>query len=131
MEIWKVLDIEVARRTFLDETESVMDSHGLTIDPRHVMLLGDIMISKEEVLGITRFGIAKVKDNIMMLASFEKTTDHLFEAALYSKEDAIEGVSECIIMGILMSVGTRPFKLSKRDDSRNRIPVRRKLLFNP
>ena len=56
-----------------------------------------------------------------MLASFEKTTDHLvswslavccgrhlinalaaakqFDAALYSKEDAIEGVSECIIMG--------------------------------
>jgi DNA-directed RNA polymerase III subunit RPC1 len=34
-----------------------------------------------------------------MLASFEKTTDHLFDAALYSKRDAIEGVSECIIMG--------------------------------
>ncbi|KAF8917771.1 hypothetical protein BGZ52_013071, partial [Haplosporangium bisporale] len=55
MEVWKVLGIEAARRTILDEIKSVMDSHGLTIDPRHVMLLGDIMTSKGEVLGITRF----------------------------------------------------------------------------
>ncbi|KAG0249377.1 hypothetical protein BG011_009370 [Mortierella polycephala] len=131
MEVWKVLGIEAARRTILDEIKSVMDSHGLTIDPRHVMLLGDIMTSKGEVLGITRFGIAKMKDSVMMLASFEKTTDHLFEAALYSKKDAIEGVSECIIMGIPMSIGTGLFKLIKRDDSRDRIPIRRKLLFDP
>ncbi|KAF9383969.1 hypothetical protein CPC16_008651 [Podila verticillata] len=131
MEVWKVLGIEAARRTILDEIKSVMDSHGLTIDPRHVMLLGDIMTSKGEVLGITRFGIAKMKDSVMMLASFEKTTDHLFEAALYSKKDAIEGVSECIIMGIPMSIGTGLFKLIKRDDAQDRIPISRKLLFDP
>ncbi|KAF9975704.1 DNA-directed RNA polymerase III subunit [Actinomortierella ambigua] len=131
MEVWKVLGIEAARRTILDEIKSVMDSHGLTIDPRHVMLLGDIMTSKGEVLGITRFGIAKMKDSVMMLASFEKTTDHLFEAALYSKKDAIEGVSECIIMGIPMTIGTGLFKLIKRDEAtRDRIPARRKLLFD-
>ncbi|KAG0005321.1 hypothetical protein BGZ65_011422, partial [Modicella reniformis] len=60
MEVWKVLGIEAARRTILDEIKSVMDSHGLTIDPRHVMLLGDIMTSKGEVLGITRFGLFKL-----------------------------------------------------------------------
>ncbi|KAF8977809.1 hypothetical protein BGZ46_007106 [Entomortierella lignicola] len=131
MEVWKVLGIEAARRTILDEIKSVMDSHGLTIDPRHVMLLGDIMTSKGEVLGITRFGIAKMKDSVMMLASFEKTTDHLFEASLYSKKDAIEGVSECIIMGIPMSIGTGLFKLIKKDGAQDRIPQRRKLLFDP
>ena len=50
------------------------------------------------MLGITRFGISKMKDSVLMLASFEKTTDHLFDASLYSKRDAIEGVSEKIIM---------------------------------
>jgi len=34
-----------------------------------------------------------------MLASFEKTTDHLFDAAAYGKTDSIAGVSESIIMG--------------------------------
>ena len=34
-----------------------------------------------------------------MLASFEKTTDHLFDASAYGKTDSIAGVSESIIMG--------------------------------
>lgn len=62
-------------------------------------------------MGITRFGIAKMKDSVLMLASFEKTTDHLFEAAFYGKHDRIEGVSECIIMGVPMSLGTGLLKL--------------------
>lgn len=52
-----------------------------------------------EVLGITRFGVAKMKDSVLMLASFEKTTDHLFDASAYGKTDSIAGVSESIIMG--------------------------------
>jgi len=50
-------------------------------------------------LGITRFGVAKMKDSVLMLASFEKTTDHLFDASAYGKTDSIAGVSESIIMG--------------------------------
>merc|ERR1711990_1363096 len=57
-------------------------------------------------MGITRFGIAKMKDSVFMLASFEKTSDHLFEAAVHNRVDKIEGVSECIITGIPMPVGT-------------------------
>ena len=45
-----------------------------------------------EVLGITRFGIAKMKDSVLMLASFEKTTDHLFDAALHGRTDEITGM---------------------------------------
>ena len=40
-----------------------------------------------------------MKDSVLMLASFEKTTDHLFDASAYGKNDAIAGVSESIIMG--------------------------------
>ena len=54
---------------------------------------------KGEILGITRFGVAKMKDSVLMLASFEKTTDHLFDASAYGKTDSILGVSESIIMG--------------------------------
>lgn len=43
------------------------------------------------MLGITRFGIAKMKDSVLMLASFEKTTDHLFDAALHGRKDDITG----------------------------------------
>lgn len=115
MEVEKVLGIEAARQTIIDQIQYTMSKHGMTIDTRHVMLLADVMTFKGEVLGITRFGIAKMKDSVLMLASFEKTTDHLFDAALYGKKDAVEGVSECIIMGIPMPIGTGLFKLMYQD----------------
>jgi DNA-directed RNA polymerase III subunit RPC1 len=82
MDMAKVLGIEAARRTIYDEIQHTMKSHGMSIDPRHVMLLGDVMTYKGEVLGITRFGVAKMKDSVLMLASFEKTTDHLVSAVM-------------------------------------------------
>lgn len=49
-----------------------------------------------------------------MLASFEKTTDHLFDAAVHGRSDSIVGVSECIIMGSPIPLGTGSFKLLKK-----------------
>jgi DNA-directed RNA polymerase III subunit RPC1 len=77
METASVLGIEAARTTIYNEIQHTMSSHGMSIDPRHVMILADVMTYKGEVLGITRFGVQKMKDSVLMLASFEKTTDHL------------------------------------------------------
>ena len=41
----------------------------------------------------TRNGVDKMKDSTMMLASFEKTTDFLFDAATQGKHDRMRGVS--------------------------------------
>ena len=79
---------------------------GMDIDPRHMQLLADVMTYKGEVLGITRFGLAKMRDSVLQLASFEKTPDHLFDAAVSGKKDEIKGVSECIIMGQSVRLGT-------------------------
>jgi DNA-directed RNA polymerase III subunit RPC1 len=46
MEVEKVLGIEAARRTVINEIQYTMQSHGMSIDPRHVMLLGDVMTYK-------------------------------------------------------------------------------------
>lgn len=55
-----------------------------------------------------------MKDSVLMLASFERTVDFLFNAAVYSKKDSIDGVSECIIMGTPMPIGTGLFKLLQK-----------------
>ena len=41
------------------------------------------------MLGITRFGVPKMKQSVLMLASFEKTSDHLYDAAVHARTDAI------------------------------------------
>ena len=112
MECKEILGIEAARTTIADEIGEVMGDMG--IDPRHMQLLADVMTYKGEVLGITRFGLSKMRDSVLQLASFEKTPDHLFEAAAGMKTDMIEGVSECIIMGQTMKVGTGAFQVVRR-----------------
>ena len=114
MECERTLGIEATRACIIKEIDDTMRAHGMSIDNRHSMLLADVMTYKGEVLGITRFGMAKMKDSVLMLASFEKTTDHLFDAALHGRTDYIDGVSECIIMGIPMPIGTGMFRLQHR-----------------
>lgn len=77
------------------------------------------MLLQGQVLGITRVGISKMKDSVLHAASFEKTTDHLFDAALHGRIDNVNGVSECIIMGIPMPTGTGMFKLMYSEDGDN------------
>uniref|UniRef100_A0A0E0H2I5 DNA-directed RNA polymerase subunit n=1 Tax=Oryza nivara TaxID=4536 RepID=A0A0E0H2I5_ORYNI len=116
MEVNRTLGIEAARRSIIDEIQYTMKSHGMNIDSRHMMLLADLMTYKGEILGITRYGIAKMKSSVLMLASFEKTAEHLFNASYSGREDQIEGVSECIIMGIPMQLGTGILKVRQRLD---------------
>jgi DNA-directed RNA polymerase III subunit RPC1 len=157
MEVEKTLGIEAARQTIINEIDYTMSHHGMDIDSRHVALLADIMCFRGEVLGITRFGVPKMRQSVptahtghalstplvhaahwrvccvwhrsvLMLASFEKTTDHLFEAAVHSRTDAVAGVSECIIMGIPIPLGTGMFKLLQRTP-RVMLPKTQPLLF--
>jgi DNA-directed RNA polymerase III subunit RPC1 len=131
MEMREVLGIEAARyvatlpvssivlliyprSSIIGEVSYTMKEHGMDIDPRHMQLLGDVMTYKGEVLGITRFGLAKMRDSVLQLASFEKTTDHLFDAAFHMKTDEVQGVSECIILGQSMSIGTGAFGVVRK-----------------
>eukprot|EP00662_Eupelagonemidae_sp_cell21_P019872 gene19872-52697_t len=62
----------------------------------------------EHTLGIeaARAMIIKMWDSVLMLASFEKTTDVLFDAAVHRRTDAQMGVSQQIIFGAPIKAGT-------------------------
>ncbi|KAF2405268.1 DNA-directed RNA polymerase III subunit RPC1 [Trichodelitschia bisporula] len=119
MEALDTLGIEAAKSVIISEMHSVMGQ--MDIDNHHIQLLANTMTSKGEVLGITRFGMAKNRDSVLQLASFEKTPDHLFGAATKMKTDPIDGVSENIIMGQPVRLGTgtvkvyRPLGLTPED----------------
>ncbi|VDN53841.1 unnamed protein product [Dracunculus medinensis] len=123
----KVLGIEAARTSIIQEILSTMQNHGITLDRRHVTLLADYMTFRGEVLGITRNGLVKMKESVLLLASFEKTMDHLFEAAFFSQEDKISGVSESIILGTPINVGTGLFKILHKSSPVN--TSRQKTIF--
>eukprot|EP00531_Pseudo-nitzschia_arenysensis_P016415 CAMPEP_0116149954 /NCGR_PEP_ID=MMETSP0329-20121206/19262_1 /TAXON_ID=697910 /ORGANISM="Pseudo-nitzschia arenysensis, Strain B593" /LENGTH=160 /DNA_ID=CAMNT_0003646381 /DNA_START=293 /DNA_END=773 /DNA_ORIENTATION=+ len=97
LEVEQVLGVEAARTQIASEISYIMSAYGMA---------SIAMTFKGEVLGITRFGVSKMRESVLMLASFEKTTDHLFDAAVHGRSDEIVGVSECIIMGTPIPIGT-------------------------
>ena len=46
MEVLETLGIEAARKCIIDEIKQTMESHGMSIDIRHMMLLADLMTFK-------------------------------------------------------------------------------------
>ena len=114
IEVEQTLGVEAARASISSEISYIMNAYGIGIDSRHLLLLSDVMTFRGEVLGITRFGVARMRESVLMLASFEKTTDHLFDAAVHGRADAINGVSECIITGAPVPIGTGMVKLLQR-----------------
>lgn len=59
----------IYRETIMSEIKMVMENHGMSVDYRHIMLLAAQMTHTGEVLGITRFGLSKMKQSILNLAS--------------------------------------------------------------
>ncbi|OBS68155.1 hypothetical protein A6R68_03305 [Neotoma lepida] len=70
----KPLVIEAAQTTMINEIQYTMVHPSMRIYRSHLMLLSYLMTYKV-------FGLAKMKENVLMLASFEKTADHLFDVA--------------------------------------------------
>ncbi|CDR96734.1 DNA-DIRECTED RNA POLYMERASE III, putative [Babesia bigemina] len=116
LEVAKVLGIEAARSVIISEIQKCMDAYSIDIDKRYMKLLGDVMTFRGEVIGINRFGIQKMRASTLMLASFEETNEHLFEAAVHRRRDPIKGVSECIIMGKQVPLGTGAFDLLLKEN---------------
>ena len=57
---------------------------------------------------INRHGINRARDiSILRKASFEETGDMLFEAAAFSQQDKLNGVSERILFGAYPKLGTK------------------------
>ncbi|XP_048503116.1 DNA-directed RNA polymerase III subunit 1 isoform X2 [Beta vulgaris subsp. vulgaris] len=130
IEVQQTLGIEAARSCIIKEIKKVMQIHSMDVDTRHMMLLADVMTSKGEVLGVNRYGIAKMKDSVLMLASFEKTDYHLFNGSLNGRKDKIEGVGERIIMGVPTEIGTGIIKVRQRTDTLTTLKSGRALLVS-
>jgi DNA-directed RNA polymerase III subunit RPC1 len=69
MQVAQVLGIEAARNVIVDEIQFTMENFGMSVDTRHVQVLADLMTCRGEVNGITRNGLAKMKESVLMLAS--------------------------------------------------------------
>lgn len=112
IEIEKVLGIEAARNAIVREAKQVLDMQGLDVDAKHLMLMADAMCMDGSVKSIGRHGLSGQKASILARAAFEETLKHLLAASVKGDRDDLVSVTENIIAGQLIPVGTGIVKLA-------------------
>ncbi|HOT03341.1 MAG TPA: DNA-directed RNA polymerase subunit A'' [Methanolinea sp.] len=110
-EISQVLGIEAARNAIIHEALSTLNEQGIMVDVRHIMLVADMMCMDGEVKQIGRHGIAGEKESVLSRAAFEVTVNHLLDAAVANEVDELSGVTENVIVGQPIQLGTGDVKL--------------------
>ncbi|MGD1055104.1 MAG: DNA-directed RNA polymerase subunit A' [Nitrososphaerales archaeon] len=105
-EVAQVLGIEAARATLVREVMSTLDEQGLEVDIRHIFLVADLMTSKGYIQQIGRHGIAGSKSSVLARAAFEITVPTLADAAVRGEVEDLKGVTENVIVGLPIPVGT-------------------------
>lgn len=109
--IEKVFGIEAARNAIVKEIKDVMDMQKLYVDIRHIMLVADAMTFSGEVKSIGRHGLGGEKVGVLGRAAFEETLKHLITASASAEDEHLVGVTENIIVGQIVPIGTGKIKL--------------------
>jgi len=106
-EIHHNLGIEAAREAIIEETMNTLEEQGLDdVNVRHLMLVSDIMTNEGTIESIGRHGISGSKASVLARAAFEVTVNHLLDAAVHGEIDDLNGVTENVIVGKPIKLGT-------------------------
>ena len=105
-EIGDVLGIEAARNAIINEATDTLREQGLSVDVRHIMLVADIMTVDGELKQIGRHGVSGEKASVLARAAFEVTVNHILDAAIRGDVDDLKGVTENVIVGQPIQLGT-------------------------
>jgi DNA-directed RNA polymerase subunit A' len=116
-EIVETLGIEAARTALIKEITNTLEEQGLEVDMRHIMLVADLMTSKGYLQQIGRHGIAGTKTSVLARAAFEITVPTIAQAALKGEVESLKGVTENVIVGATIPVGTGMVDLYMKVDS--------------
>ncbi|SEO66175.1 DNA-directed RNA polymerase, subunit A [Halorientalis persicus] len=106
-EIHRNLGIEAARESIIEETMNTLEEQGLDdVNIRHLMLVADIMTNGGDIQSIGRHGISGSKESVLARAAFEVMVNHLLDAAIHGEVDDLNGVTENVIVGKPIKLGT-------------------------
>lgn len=119
-EISEVLGVEAGRQAIIDEVFRVIETQGLDVDIRHIMLVADTMTASGEIKGITRYGVVSEKASVLARASFETPIKHVINAALKGEVDSLNSVVENVMLNQTVPVGTGLPQLATKETKKSK-----------
>ncbi|OQD78344.1 hypothetical protein PENDEC_c001G02119 [Penicillium decumbens] len=103
--------VEAARATIVREMDAVFKGHSISVDNRHLNLIGDVMTQSGGFKAFSRNGLVKDATSPFARMSFETTVGALKDAVLERDTDNLKGPSSRIVVGRSGTVGTGAFDI--------------------
>lgn len=103
--------VEAGRAAIVREVNDVFRSHSITVDNRHLNLIGDVMTHSGGFRAFNRTGIIKESTSPLMKMSFETTVRFLRDAVLERDSDNLAGPTSRIVTGRVGTIGTGAFNV--------------------
>ena len=110
-EIYRVLGIEAARQSILNEITEVIEFDSTYINYHHLGILCDRMTCNDGMVSIFRHGINNDNIGPIAKASFEETPEMFLNAARHAELDTMRGVSANVMCGQEGYFGTNAFQV--------------------
>lgn len=118
-----VYGVEAARNSIIQELSNVFGSHGISVDNRHLNLIGDHMTRKGGFSPFNRMGLGGNVSPFTKM-SFETTLAFLKDALLEGDWDDLNTPSSRLVMGRLGKVGTGAFDIFTAAPMKHYDPMR-------
>ncbi len=107
-QIYKLFGIDAAKNALENELYKTMLGIEATISARHVTLIAHVMCVSGIPTALTFAGMNSSKhcSSYLKLSTFERSLDSFLGAGISAHSDDLKGVSESLIAGTKMSLGT-------------------------
>ncbi len=109
--MYRVFGVEAARNTLALELKKTLEDQDISVNDRHISLIADAMTADGTLQSIGRHGLVGKKESVFAKAAFEETVKHLINAAAFGQIDYMRGVTENILVGKQIPLGTGSVKL--------------------
>lgn len=103
--------VEAARSTIIREMSDVFLGHSITVDNRHLNLIGDVMTHSGGFKSYSRNGLIRESNSPFSKSSFETSVGFMRDAVLERDFDDLKSPSSRIVVGRLGNVGTGAFDI--------------------
>ena len=105
----RLYGVEAARASIVREMSEVFEGHSISVDNRHLNLIGDVMTQSGDFRAFNRNGLVKDSSSPFSKMSFETTVGFLKDAVLERDYENLSGPSSRIVTGRPGTVGTGAF----------------------
>ena len=104
--IQEILGLEAMAMCLFHEIRKVLSFDGEYVDNRHIIMVVNVMLMRGFMMPLNRHGINKLPTGPFVRSTFEMTSDVLFEAGAFGEKHRLVSVSDNIMLGQRVPVGT-------------------------